>query len=80
MSNGGGVIAGIVLFLIGIILIFIGLTVLEMSPEPEPTDDIVQEATEQLPRELAWAFIIGGGVSIFMGIIVLIGGASSGKL
>ncbi len=75
MSNGGGIIAGAIIFIIGIILIFVGGYILQISSEADDTPETPIEGAMQLPRAFGIAFIIGGILLIIMGIVVIIGSA-----
>lgn len=69
MSSSKGIIGGLILIFIGIILIFAGSYILETIPESDESE----RSIEDLPREIGWAFIVTGIISIIIGLLVMIG-------
>lgn len=62
-----GVITGIGVCLI---LIYAGNSILEAVPESDEPEGSIEEKTENLPREIGWAFLIGGVIGL---ILILLG-------
>jgi len=72
MSKWDEIIAGLILIAIGIILISLGTYILNTIPESDKTEEGIEEQTEYPSRELGWALIIMGIISIIISLVVII--------
>jgi len=78
MSNSIGIIiSGVAAILVGAILLFMGYSVLNISPESNAPDGSMQQQLENMPRSFGWAFVLGGVFGLFMGILLIIVGVKS---
>ena len=68
----GGIIGGIVAIFIGAVLIFFGISVLNISPESNAPEGSLTKMIENIPRNFGWAFLFGGIFSLIIGFLLII--------
>jgi dipeptide/tripeptide permease len=73
-ENGkmGGIIGGVVAICIGALLIFLGISVLNISPESKAPEGSLTQMLENTPRNVGWAFLLGGIIGLIIGFILII--------
>ena len=77
MSNGGGILGGFIVLFVGIIFIFVGITIVNITPDEQFEQGSIEELLVEIPDAIGWGCILGGALVLLMGFLVILASAKS---